>query len=861
MAPARPGGQDDDDEDEEKIPIDGRKGTADKFGHRRGQEKLAIEGGIDMFAETRRAPIAFAYAFLSTPLPVRYSNLRIVHRLVFSRAFSDVIDGGQQMLFLSDYNAAFSNIQFGDIQRAQRLLSDFLGELFYAVAPAFDMATRTFDHSRLPYSVTFVRGPSANGDYLNPDALSPAFVLLLLSIITRITESWNGGVGNRLQFINLNKDGLQAFVQSFITAPNVFAPEIKYQRVLPYPDGSDTALTAKEKNNFQALEALIPATGVQFDNAFIRATIYNRRVEQETERWLRSPIGSAMGVDTIKPEDVLNGSIRIEYEQYKTAKKDLEETLKAKIDEIGGRLTQATADRVRAILVKLDTTFMGMYRGRAQVLSILSAQIKAQVREPYSNHFLVVGEPGTAKTETSYTFADLLIVLGLLTPPDVEFLSSAFSGALARLGDNARQEARRRYDKSFGDDHERRHVYSEWFEGSGEEFLVAAFNKTQPFFGAVYKISPDELVGAYLGQTEQRLEEAVMRTIGGVLIIDEAQTAAAKKQDGPLILNYINNMITSLGTSWSSFLLGYEREISKMFEDINPGLSSRYTQSIRLLQYRPRELTAILAKKVSSDNRGMLNLLTRGDFDRNADVTHTEFFNRLTAMNGDDLRVRVGISLEAINQQMIKVTERVILEQTAGLDAEQKLDEHSVKMLQRNRIGTGNARAITAFLLWTTTPHKGVDPVQLRPSAYGSYQLHSADTFVKALNSDELPKFGRFVPNEGELMVKGKPLLPQFTYPLSGGIRESIITYNKSEYKPLRVAPDHNQIISPLIELISNLGQSLTEPIPMGGSGALTFGSNALQRYADAVESYNSTSGADVTEIGLFKFYAREYKS
>jgi SpoVK/Ycf46/Vps4 family AAA+-type ATPase len=124
----------------------------------------------------------------------------------------------------------------------------------------------------------------------------------------------------------------------------------------------------------------------------------------------------------------------------------------------------------------------------------------------------------------------------------------------------------------------------------------------------VVEVDRSQLVGAYVGQTEENVRAAVERAIGGVLFIDEAYSLKREGQTGNDYGQTAVDTLVSLmtgseyGGKFAVILAGYPDEM-RQFLDANPGLRSRFPNSnhIHLPDYSNEELVAI-AEKVAIDN-------------------------------------------------------------------------------------------------------------------------------------------------------------------------------------------------------------------------------------------------------------------
>ncbi|MFD1737043.1 AAA family ATPase [Bacillus salitolerans] len=124
----------------------------------------------------------------------------------------------------------------------------------------------------------------------------------------------------------------------------------------------------------------------------------------------------------------------------------------------------------------------------------------------------------------------------------------------------------------------------------------------------VVEVDRSQLVGAYVGQTEENVKNVIKKALGGVLFIDEAYSLKREGQTGN---DYGQVAVDTLVTAMTSgefagkfavILAGYPEEM-RQFLTSNPGLRSRFPESnyIQLLDYSNDELIEI-AKRVALDN-------------------------------------------------------------------------------------------------------------------------------------------------------------------------------------------------------------------------------------------------------------------
>lgn len=124
----------------------------------------------------------------------------------------------------------------------------------------------------------------------------------------------------------------------------------------------------------------------------------------------------------------------------------------------------------------------------------------------------------------------------------------------------------------------------------------------------VIEMDRSQLVGAYVGQTEENVRAAVERALGGVLFIDEAYSLKREGQTGndygQTAIDTLVSLMTGkeYGGKFAVILAGYPEEM-RTFLNANPGLRSRFPQSnlIHLDNYSNQELI-LIAEKIAAEN-------------------------------------------------------------------------------------------------------------------------------------------------------------------------------------------------------------------------------------------------------------------
>ncbi|MEH7097761.1 AAA family ATPase [Neobacillus vireti] len=153
--------------------------------------------------------------------------------------------------------------------------------------------------------------------------------------------------------------------------------------------------------------------------------------------------------------------------------------------------------------------------------------------------------------------------------------------------------------------------------GTGKTTLARLLAKIYHELGAlpreeVIETNRSQLVGSFVGQTEENVRSIVERSIGGVLFIDEAYSLKREGQTGndygQAAIDTLVSLMTSseYGGKFAVILAGYPDEM-RSFLNANPGLRSRFPQSnfIHLPNYSNEELIQI-AELVAAENDYLL---------------------------------------------------------------------------------------------------------------------------------------------------------------------------------------------------------------------------------------------------------------
>lgn len=119
--------------------------------------------------------------------------------------------------------------------------------------------------------------------------------------------------------------------------------------------------------------------------------------------------------------------------------------------------------------------------------------------------------------------------------------------------------------------------------------------------GHLIEVSREDLVGSYIGHSEEKTKEKIEEAMGGVLFIDEAYALAGTDDgDRDFGKKVIDVLVPALENNRGKFVVivaGYTNEM-EVFMKSNPGLADRFTQKIEFHDYNPDELMQIAHKMI-----------------------------------------------------------------------------------------------------------------------------------------------------------------------------------------------------------------------------------------------------------------------
>ena len=143
------------------------------------------------------------------------------------------------------------------------------------------------------------------------------------------------------------------------------------------------------------------------------------------------------------------------------------------------------------------------------------------------------------------------------------------------------------------------------------------------------KVTREDLVAGYLGQTAIKTKDVIKECVGGVLFIDEAYALGNSEKKDSFSKECIDTICEALSDHKDDLMCiiaGYEQELKDCFFSYNTGLESRFTWKFKIDDYSPSELRQIFEKKIKDSGWGLKDSLSDEWFEKNKDCF--SFFGR-----------------------------------------------------------------------------------------------------------------------------------------------------------------------------------------------------------------------------------------
>lgn len=116
------------------------------------------------------------------------------------------------------------------------------------------------------------------------------------------------------------------------------------------------------------------------------------------------------------------------------------------------------------------------------------------------------------------------------------------------------------------------------------------------------KVTRNDLIAGYLGQTAIKTKKVIDECIGGVLFIDEAYSLANSDREDSYSKECLDILCEALSDHKNDLMViiaGYEDELNDTFFKTNQGLESRFIWRFTMEPFSSKELMEIFKKKVA----------------------------------------------------------------------------------------------------------------------------------------------------------------------------------------------------------------------------------------------------------------------
>jgi len=124
--------------------------------------------------------------------------------------------------------------------------------------------------------------------------------------------------------------------------------------------------------------------------------------------------------------------------------------------------------------------------------------------------------------------------------------------------------------------------------------------------GTFKKVTRNDLIAGYLGQTAIKTKAVINESLGGVLFIDEVYSLGNIEKRDSFSKECIDTLCEALSDKKDELMViiaGYEKEINECFFSYNEGLSSRFTWRFNTDEYNSDELYQIFKKKMCENKK------------------------------------------------------------------------------------------------------------------------------------------------------------------------------------------------------------------------------------------------------------------
>ena len=116
------------------------------------------------------------------------------------------------------------------------------------------------------------------------------------------------------------------------------------------------------------------------------------------------------------------------------------------------------------------------------------------------------------------------------------------------------------------------------------------------------KVTRNDLVAGYLGQTALKTTDVIKSCLGGCLFIDEAYSLGNSNDLDSFSKECIDTLCENLSNHKNDLMViiaGYEEDINNLLLNINKGLDSRFIWRFKIENYNSKNLLDIFQKKIN----------------------------------------------------------------------------------------------------------------------------------------------------------------------------------------------------------------------------------------------------------------------
>ena len=130
------------------------------------------------------------------------------------------------------------------------------------------------------------------------------------------------------------------------------------------------------------------------------------------------------------------------------------------------------------------------------------------------------------------------------------------------------------------------------------------------------KVTRNDLIAGYLGQTAIKTRKVIDECMGGVLFIDEAYSLGNSDNGDSYSKECLDVLCEAMSDNKKELMViiaGYEEELNETFFRVNKGLQSRFIWRFNMGKYTPKELKLIFVKMINEqewsyvDDLGLLD--------------------------------------------------------------------------------------------------------------------------------------------------------------------------------------------------------------------------------------------------------------